>query len=191
MKKKLVVQAVLANLGKGVATGIAIALSLPLPAIARPSPQQFFESDVASTDYRWQVQQAVCLQNWQAAIDALALLLASAQIAEAERSQLLADRAQWVRYHHQQIRFPFMAGCDAFLAAQLPPPSEPDLSSAPENFNWEREIRMLQSQIQSQNVTVAASRQPTSVLRPPRRNLLAGNRRQSDRRCQARLSICQ
>ncbi|WP_346290322.1 hypothetical protein [Sphaerothrix gracilis] len=175
--------------------GAAIAIGIrALPVSARPSPEEFLNPGAVAPDYRWQIQQAVCLQNWEAAIQTASALLLTADLSALERSQLLRDRQQWIYHHRLQMRSALAEGCEQVLATPSLPPTESavsNFSTTSNGFDWNREIQGLQSQIQQQNVTASAAPPVASITLPRRGNLLSGDRRQGSRRCQSRLSLCE
>ncbi|MEO0352632.1 MAG: hypothetical protein AAF282_21530 [Cyanobacteria bacterium P01_A01_bin.15] len=105
------------------------------------SKSQPLLADVAPTLV--QLDRAICLQQWQQAIDITGGLIASPAVSTAYRQELLDFRRQLQTWRMNPAQPRSQASCDRALSLFIPP-AEPDVPQ-PRPLNWSRALANLRS----------------------------------------------
>ncbi|MEM9978829.1 MAG: hypothetical protein AAF808_14480 [Cyanobacteria bacterium P01_D01_bin.2] len=125
------------------------------------SKSQPLLADVAPTLV--QLDRAICLQQWQQAIDITGGLIASPAISTAYRQELLNFRRQLQTWRLGPSSPRSQASCDRALALFIPP-AEPEVPE-PRPLNWNRALANLGSP--RPIIEFDDNFEPTSTLIPP------------------------
>lgn len=118
----------------------AIALTIPLAlmAVISPAQAQIETETLSDTELQANLQEAVCQNDWNGALEAIDPLIGSSQTSSAYRSELISFRRQVENWRDTGAAYSNLPNCPVASAAANATPAP--TRRLPSRFNWSREI---------------------------------------------------